>query len=431
MNPAPPVTTVTAGRTPPIARWYPDLRGGLLTFRPRSGRRTVVLMVPRLRCLPLLVLALAAALPAAAPAAPIPDGFYTASPGSIPAAHGLMMKSMPISGAALPKTGKSHLVLYSSESPGGDIVPVSGLVTIPKGKAPKGGFPVVSWAHGTTGIADSCAPSRRATSPPDDAYVENFAKQVAHWVRRGYVVAQTDYQGLGTTGMHPYLIGVSEGRSVVDAVLAARGLSRKVGKRWVAMGHSQGGHAVLWAAALAKAYAPSLKLTGALPLAPASHLAEQAALIDTLPGNPLGGLPALIVAAGLQSAGIAPGAALSDKALALYPQIEQVCLDRLSAADSWGGLPLNEMLREGFDRAPLIAALAANDPEDLTIKVPLLIAQGEADSVVFPPLTEQTATDLEGRGARVTYKPYPGASHGTVVRAASKDIVRFLKRRLG
>ena len=35
---------------------------------------------------------------------------------------------------------------------------------------------------------------------------------------------RTDYQGLGTPGPHPYLIGTAEGRSVVDIVAAGREL---------------------------------------------------------------------------------------------------------------------------------------------------------------------------------------------------------------
>ena len=45
-------------------------------------------------------------------------------------------------------------------------------------------------------------------------------------VDAGYVVAATDYEGLGTPGVHPYLVGESEGRSVLDAARAARALER-------------------------------------------------------------------------------------------------------------------------------------------------------------------------------------------------------------
>ena len=39
---------------------------------------------------------------------------------------------------------------------------------------------------------------------------------------QGYVVTATDYPGLGTQGIHPFLIGVSEDRAVLDSVRAAR-----------------------------------------------------------------------------------------------------------------------------------------------------------------------------------------------------------------
>ena len=38
----------------------------------------------------------------------------------------------------------------------------------------------------------------------------------------GSIVAATDYEGMGTPGPHPYLVGISEGRSGLDAALAAR-----------------------------------------------------------------------------------------------------------------------------------------------------------------------------------------------------------------
>jgi pimeloyl-ACP methyl ester carboxylesterase len=387
------------------------------------------------RCLPLLALALCAALAPAAQASvakgPSGASFYTPPGAKLAGHHGTVIWARPIKGGAVPKGGRSWLVLYRSTSPAGTSVPVSGIVTVPSGKAPKHGWPVVSWAHGTTGIADSCAPSRTATATPTTAYDRDLSAERSHWVKQGYAVAQTDYQGLGTPGMHPYLIGTAEGRSIVDVVSAARALSSKVGKRWVAIGHSQGGHAVLWAASLAKRYAPSLSLAGALPLAPASHIGEQAKLINSISGNPLGGLPALIVAAGLQSGKIATTTALSDKALALYPQIEQVCLDKLSAQDSWGGLPLNEIFRSGYDTAPLIDVLSANDPEDLTVKVPLLIAQGASDSTVFPTYTDQTVSDLKGRGTKVTYDKYPGIDHSGVVQASRKDADTFIDHLLG
>jgi pimeloyl-ACP methyl ester carboxylesterase len=378
------------------------------------------------RCLPLLALALLATSASAS----VPDSFYTPK-SALPKAPGKPIQTTSVKGGNLPAGGKSTVLMYSSKAPDGTIVPVTGIMTVPKGKAPKGGFPVVSWAHGTTGIADSCAPSRSAGDKPASDYVRNFRAEASEWIADGYAVVQTDYAGLGTEGMHPYLIGVSEGRSVIDIVRAAHLVDRRVGKRWVAIGHSQGGHATLWAAALGQKYAPSLRLVGAAPLAPASHIGEQASVIDKIDGNPYGGLPALILAGAMQDAGIDPATALSDKAFALYPQIEQVCLDKLSEDDSWGGLALNEIFRDGYDRQPLLDDISANDPEDLTIKVPLLVAQGKDDHTVIPTLTEQTVADLRGRGTKITYKTYEGIDHNGVVEAARKDTDRFIHKRLG
>jgi len=379
-------------------------------------------------CAAALACVLAAGAQAKVPTGPSGLKFYSPPAAKLHGAHGSVIWARKVHGGALPTSGTSWLVLYRSLSPAGKIVPTSGVVTIPSGKAPAGGFPVVSWAHGTTGIADSCAPTRLMNAPSyaNSTYTMNLRAEETHWVSEGFAVAQTDYQGLGTAGMHPYLIGVSEGRSVIDAALAARALSPSVGKRWAAIGHSQGGHATLWAAALGPKYAPSMKLMGALPLAPASHIGEQSKLISSIDGNPFGGLPALIIAAALQAGHFDYHAALSDKAIALYPQIEQVCLDKLGAQDSWGGLALKEIFRDGYDTSPLIDVISKNDPEDLTIKVPLLIAQGKADTTVIPTFTDQTVQDLQGRGTKITYDTYDGVNHTGVVEASRKDADTFI-----
>ena len=68
---------------------------------------------------------------------------------------------MPLQNARYTK-----LVLYSSRTPQGKQTAVSGSVSVPEGKAPKRGWPVITWAHGTTGVADVCAPSRNSVTCP-------------------------------------------------------------------------------------------------------------------------------------------------------------------------------------------------------------------------------------------------------------------------
>ena len=104
----------------------------------------------------------------------------------------------------------------------------------------------------------------------------------------GIIVTATDYEGLGTPGVHPYIVGESEGRGVVDIVRAARHLSfAHAGDRFVVWGHSQGGHAALFANQIAPTWAPELHLLGTEAGAPATELPLLGALFQGLPDQSL------------------------------------------------------------------------------------------------------------------------------------------------
>ena len=140
-----------------------------------------------------------------------------------------------------------------------------------------GGRPILSVAHGTTGIADQCAPSHDPAS--------DLAAQ-ARYVNAGYLVAVTDYEGLGTPGRHPYLVGESEGRSVLDAAKAARQLpGAEAGDQLAIWGHSQGGHAALWAAQLAARWAPELELIGTVAAGVPADLTATGETLESRPGE--------------------------------------------------------------------------------------------------------------------------------------------------
>jgi acetyl esterase/lipase len=376
-----------------------------------------------------LVAALLFAAPAQAAVKTGPAGlaFYT-PPKTLPkGTHGTPIWARALTGKAkLSSAKRNRLVLYRGQSG----TAISGTVHVPKGKAPKGGWPVVSWAHGTIGGADVCAPSRVGMPVQYDHALLNA------WLKAGYAVVRTDYEGLGTPGPHPYLVGASQGRAVLDIVRAARKLDRSLGTRVVLAGHSQGGHAALWAGALANRWTPELKVRGTLALAPANHLGEQAGLLTALttPG-PLSGLAALIVRGiDVSRPDLNVPALLSERARALYPQVDEVCLGDLNQPGSIGGLAPADLFVPGADLAPVIAALNANDPETLKIRSGVVqIQQGRADTTVLSPFTDQLATELKGNGAKVTYKTYPGVDHvGAVLdRAAARDATKFVKARLG
>ena len=203
-----------------------------------------------------LSLLLLAALPATAPAkvrkGPGGTAFYKPPSHLSGSGHGGLIWARKLSGkAALHGASSNRLVLYRSTGVKGKAVAVSGTVSVPKGHAPKGGWPVITWGHGTTGIADACAPSRDGASNPAHTLISYAYPLLQRWLKAGYAVVRTDYEGLGTPGDHPFLIGRSEGYSMLDAVRAARKLDKTLGRRVVIAGHSQGGQAALWAASLA------------------------------------------------------------------------------------------------------------------------------------------------------------------------------------
>jgi pimeloyl-ACP methyl ester carboxylesterase len=384
----------------------------------------------------LALLLAVAAVPAAAKVrtGPAGDAFY-APPSPLPGkAHGDLIWARKLKGdAALAAAGANWLVLYRSVGVDGKPSAVSGVVSVPKGKAPKKGWPVISYDHGTTGIADQCAPSHDSASNPAHLYNAYIYPLLNRWLKAGYAVVRTDYQGLGTPGIHRYLVGVDEGRSTLDVVLAARKLDKRVSDRVAIAGHSQGGHAALWGAFLAPKWTPGLKLRGTVAFAPASHISELVSLVGTQT-NPGGGLSAeaSLVVRGIDDArpGLSLPSHFTDKFAALYPDTLTKCQPQLAQSDSVGGLAPSELFQQNTDLGPLTAALDVSDPENLKIKSPLDVEQGEADTTVFPGLTQDLVKQLRGRGSKVVYKTYKGVSHGGVVVSAADHATKYLKSHL-
>ena len=174
-----------------------------------------------------------------------------------------MLRSEPVDG--VPAGGRGWRILYRTERADGTPATSSGLVFAPSGPAPAAGRPVVAWAHGTVGMADQCAPSRTPV-------VEKGVPGLANFLQAGWVVAATDYAGLGTPGVLQYLVGQSEARDVLNSVRAARNMPIDAGTRVALWGHSQGGQSALWSEALAAQLAPELTIVGTAVAAPATEL---------------------------------------------------------------------------------------------------------------------------------------------------------------
>ena len=353
-------------------------------------------------------------------------------PKDIPAQHGTLIWARKASGLVpLQNARYTKLVLYSSRTTQGKPDAISGSVAVPKGKPPKGGWPVITWAHGTTGAADICAPSRDTAGSLANTGETYINPDLNAWLAAGYAVLRTDYEGLGTPGPHPYLVNTSEGRSVLDIVKAARQLDPTIGKRYLIAGHSQGGHAALAAAGLASSWGKGLQLRGTVAFAPASHLLDQTSLLPALKApSGLTALATLIFyGATTQSSAINPNAILSDQVLQFYPLLESECLSRLGQSDQLGGIPPANLERSGADTSALNPVLAAMNPAVRTAP-PILIPQGEADTTVFPVFTNQLVGELRGLGDNVTYTTYPNVNHVGVVTAGEADALAFFQQML-
>ena len=221
--------------------------------------------------------------------APAGAAFYL-PPSPLPGSNGDVLWATEIASAS---NGRLWKVLYRSESHDGTPIAVSGWLAVPTHRArPADGYPIVAFAHGTTGLADNCAPTRRSTPLETIALLEDF-------LARGFVVAATDYEGLGTPGLHQYLVGPSESHSVLDSARAAQRFGGG-SDELILFGHSQGGHAVILANEMATSYAPELKVLGTIGSGSGVFSASRD-ILDHMKSSPYKGY-LVMVALGLEAA---------------------------------------------------------------------------------------------------------------------------------
>lgn len=345
------------------------------------------------------------------PLLPVPKSIPKGKPGAL-----LVTEKLAKSAAGA--TG--YRVLYQSRSVAGAPVAVSGVVFVPQGTAPKGGWPVLSYTHGTVGLADVCTPSSRL-DPLSLTVAGLFAAQ-------GIAVVASDFEGLGTPGLHPYLSGVSEGRGALDIVRAARLIpGSNLSNRFMVWGHSQGGHASLFAGQLAKSWAPELKLIGVVAGAPPSQLTSVA---SSLTDSPYRGY-LLMVAAGLAS--VDPKLKLDDVltpvGLELLKTVETSCNKEVFAAAN--KYPLGEVVKiDGLNTPAWQAALAANEPGNDPIAAPVLIIHGDKDEQI-PVETSATLKDkLCARGVSVKRSVIAGQDHGGAALVSILEVTAWLQARI-
>jgi len=355
--------------------------------------------------------------------APEGDAFYT-PPSPLPGdGPGDLIWARPLPDP--PADSLGWLVLYRSESAGGEPIAVSGIVIAPAIPAVEGDPNVVlSWAHGTTGMADECAPSHTLDS---SFSAESLLAGIA--VARGWTFVATDYEGLGTPGVHPYLVGPSEGRGVLDIVRAAAqldGAGVTTASPVAIFGHSQGGHAALMAAEMAGSYAPELDVVGTVAGAPPGELALIATATSAA-ANGAGGFGLMMKAGFLAAYPDLPVSAAADAETA--PLLDEVGDTCTAGAFELAG----EITRAQPDPAAdpaWRAVLDESSPGAVAPEGPVLIVHGDADTTVPAALSKAIRDNYCALGVTVQRTVYPGQDHVGVVIAAIGEIQSWIQDRL-
>ncbi|WP_165876814.1 alpha/beta fold hydrolase [Acidipila rosea] len=343
-----------------------------------------------------------------------------------------MIRSLPLTdAAALQSAARNLLVMYHSTSEDGKDVAVTGTVAIPAGDPPAGGWPVTTWTHGTTGIAPLCAPSLDTADGPEHQFLGMHEVVMDDYVKRGYVVVATDYEGLGPPGLHPFLQGASEAHGALDIIRAAREIDPRIGTRYVAIGHSQGGQADLFTAALGPAYVPELTLLGNIALAPASHIAAtlQAMTRASTPSYALGYAMYVLESFASNHSNIELNKILTKQALHHLPETQHACITATVSKGYWATAIPKDQFLPGADLASVLKVAAENEPNGLEIRVPTLVAQGTADDTVMPSWTDDEVESLCKNGTPLEYVVQRGATHETVLTSSTAQMKTWVDAR--
>jgi pimeloyl-ACP methyl ester carboxylesterase len=350
--------------------------------------------------------------------------FYDAPRSMLEGKPGTLVRQEVIDGAPLGAT--AYRVLYRSTGMKGESIFVSGVVVVPQGDPPPGGRPIVAWAHPTTGITPACAPSLAI-------FLFQQIQGLRSFVERGYVVAATDYPGLGTPETHPYLVGDSEARAVLDSVRVAASLpGAGGGTRFTVWGHSQGGQASLFTGITAKTYAPELTLLGVAAAAPATDLVTL--MNDDI--NSVGGknLTAMTLWSWHRVYDASLGTIVDPQALPTMDRLARECIegpfDLIERQRTEAPLQRHFLkVQKPSDLEPWSSLLKTNSAATLPTEIPVFLAQGTIDQIIQPAVTENYMKRLCAAGSKVKLVMLPNIGHGRAAQASTMDAVRWISDR--
>lgn len=335
---------------------------------------------------------------------------------------GDLVSVRPLAPEWVPDNAIGWELTYLSQGVHGDPVEVRGVVFAPDSptEEPR---PVIAWAHGDneTGVADACSPtSRGAVKVP---HAEDLLEQ-------GYVIAATDYEGLGGEGLFPFGVNLSSGRSVIDAARAAQQIpGADASERVLMLGHSQGGAAALMAAKLVPEYAPELDLMGAVAGAAAIEMRSTMTVAANQPEY-FGFFAMTVAGYDFAYDDLDPSDLLTDEGVARLSAVEEGCVDDVAAA--LNDVVIDDVLKtQPLEHPRWTARFTENEVGESLIEAPVLVLHGEDDPIVFPLVSEQVAARLcTVEGNVVVHKELPGVDHLGLAQAAKADVLGFTADRL-
>jgi pimeloyl-ACP methyl ester carboxylesterase len=323
----------------------------------------------------------------------------------------------------------TRAIYRSSSGVTGSSTYVAGFFAVPKGAPPPGGWAVVSFAHGTTGIDHGCGPSGK----PD---LMGYEDTVATILKSGYAVAMTDYQGLDDLGLHPlqepgrhpFLEPYTAAYNVIDAVRAIRELFPQISTKWAGAGGSQGGQAVWAANEFSPDYGQGLDLLGSVALAPNANITPLAYLASNrkLSADQLGVMP--LVTVGLQRAGLLPqGSAYLRGDAAKYQTEILGCAPDSAVARS--KVHADDVTPEGeAGTEALRQALQSIALPQRPLAAPLLVINGTRDDLIAPAWVSYAIKQSCDAGGKVQHVEYPDAGHLIVLN--DDTALKWLKKRI-
>ena len=350
---------------------------------------------------------------------PITD-FYSTPVNLAATKPGALLRKETFAGYSLPKGATAVRILYHSMDAIGQDVATSGVVLIPGGTPGPKGWPVIAWAHGTSGVSRLCAPSAMK-----DVYYGD--EGLMPMVAAGFAVVATDYHGLGTEGPHQYVNKLAQAHDVVYSIPAARAAVRSLGSKWVVDGHSQGGLAA-WGVAEAEHDLKDPNYLGAVSVA---GVAREVDFFSHLSNTPGVGFYLAFMAAGIHARypEFEPDDLLSDSVLEHYTDVTTKGCFYYGYA-TYAALPSGTLLRPTWEKSVWIHRFFdGNAVANAPIGGPLFVIAGEADQTV--PIAGVRAAVKQMCAAKqlVTFRSYPGLDHDPAMEKSTPDQLEWIRSR--